>query len=102
MIRQGDVWWAEAEDKRRPVLIVSRSEAIPVLSRIVVAPLTRTVRGIPTEIPFGPEDGVPATSAASFDNLQPIDRRLLTERVAAISPLRRGEICRALAALADC
>ena len=41
---QGELWWAEAEDKRRPVLVVSRSEAIPVLTWIIVAPVTRTVR----------------------------------------------------------
>lgn len=101
-MRQGEVWWAEAEDNRRPVLIVSRSEAIPVLARVVVAPLTRTARGIPTEVSFGPEDGVPTDSSASFDNLQPISRRLLSERLAPAGPTTRSEICRALAALADC
>ena len=100
--RQGDVWWAEAESQRRPVLVVTRSDAIPVLDRIVVAPLTRTVRGIPTEIPFGPDDGLPVACAATFDNVQPISRRLLTEHVTALDPLRRGEICAALGALADC
>lgn len=49
--RQGEVWWAEAEDKRRPVLVVTRSEAIPVLSWLVVAPVTRSVRAIPTHFP---------------------------------------------------
>lgn len=100
--RQGEVWWAEAEDKRRPVLIVTRSDAVPALSRVVIAPLTRTVRGIPTEIPFGPDDGLPIECAASFDNLQPINRRLLTRRVAAAGAGRRREICAALDALADC
>ena len=100
--RQGDVWWAQAEDKRRPVLVITRSDAIPVLERVVVAPLTRTVRGIPTEVRFGPEDGLPADCAASFDNLQPISRRLLTERLTALDVVRRSEICAALAALADC
>jgi mRNA interferase MazF len=47
---QGEVWWAQADDKRRPVLVVTRSDAIPVLTRLIVAPVTRTVRGIPTEI----------------------------------------------------
>ena len=47
--RQGEIWWAEAEDKRRPVLVVTRSEALPVLTWVVVAPVTRTVRQIPTE-----------------------------------------------------
>jgi len=100
--RQGDVWWAEAEDKRRPVLVVTRSEAVAVLDRIIVAPLTRTVRDIPTEVRFEPGDGVPVRSAASFDNVQPISRSLLTERLTTLAPGRRYEICAALAALADC
>lgn len=100
--RQGEVWWAEAEDKRRPVLIVTRSDAIAVLHRLIIAPVTRTVRGIPTEVPLGPEDGLPEECVASFDNLQPINRRLLTERVGGLDPARGGEICRSLEALADC
>jgi mRNA interferase MazF len=100
--RQGDVWWAEAEDKRRPVLIVTRSEAIPVLRRLVVAPVTRTVRTIPTEIALGTEEGLPVGCAASFDNLQPVNRHLLTERIGALSISRRREVCHALDALADC
>lgn len=100
--RQGEVWWAEAEDKRRPVLVITRSDAIAVLSRVVVAPVTRTVRRIPTEIRFGPDDGLPTDCAASFDNLQPINRHLLTERLGALDAARRREICAALAALADC
>ena len=48
--RQGEIWWAEAEHERRPVLVVTRSEAVPVLSGIVVAPITRTVRRISTEM----------------------------------------------------
>jgi mRNA interferase MazF len=99
---QGDVWWAEAEDKRRPVLVVTRSEAVPVLSWILVAPVTRTVRGIPTEVPLGPPDGLPAEGAASFDNLQPIRRSFLVDRLGRLGPSRRLEICDALAALADC
>ena len=99
--RQGEIWWAEAEDKRRPVLVVTRSEAIPVLGWIVVAPVTRTIRGIPTEVPVGPGEGLPIDSVASFDNLQPIRRSFLAQRVGAlVSP--RAEICRALGALADC
>lgn len=100
--RQGDVWWAEADGKRRPVLVITRSDAIPVLNRLVVAPVTRTVRQIPTEVQLGPDDGLSTDCAASFDNLQPINRHLLTERVAALGGARRHEICAALAALADC
>lgn len=98
--RQGEIWWAEAEVKRRPVLIVTRSEAAPVLTWLVVAPVTRTLRNIATEVPLGPEHGLRMPCAAAFDNLQPIRRSFLTERVGQLSD-RRG-ICDALAALADC
>jgi len=98
---QGDVWWAEAEDKRRPMLIVTRTEAIPVLTWILVAPVTRTIRGIPTEVNLDIDDGMPAPCVAAFDNLQPIRKAFLTEFVGSISH-RRSEVCRALSALADC
>ena len=98
---QGDVWWAEAEEQRRPVLVVTRSEAIPVLSRILVAPVTRTVRGIPTELPLDADDGLPEPCAASFDNLQPIRKSFLTDRLGS-GRNRRSESCTALEALADC
>lgn len=100
--RQGDVWWAEADDKRRPVLVVTRNEAIPVLTGLVVAPVTRTVREIPTEVSLGRAEGLPVECAASFDNLQMVKRHLLTERLGALSSERRHEVCHALDALADC
>lgn len=99
---QGEVWWAEAEDKRRPVLVVTRDEAIPVLRWITVAPVTRTVRGIPTEVALGPDQGLPEPCAAAFDNVQPIRRTFLTERVGELGAQQREEICRALRALSDC
>ena len=101
MPAQGEVWWAEAEDKRRPVLVVTRTEAIPVLAWILVAPVTRTIRNIPTEVNLGVDDGMPAPCVATFDNLQPIRKTFLTEFVGSIS-YRRSEVCRALSALADC
>jgi mRNA interferase MazF len=99
---QGEIWWAEAEDKRRPVLVVTRNEAVPVLHRIIVAPVTRTVRGIPTEVALGPAHGLAEDCVASFDNLQPIGRRFLTERVGHLGIDEQQEICRALRALSDC
>jgi mRNA interferase MazF len=99
--RQGEIWWAETEEKRRPVLVVTRSEAVEVLTGIVVAPVSRTVRGIPTEIHLGQNEGLGIECAASFDNLQPILRSALTERVGALG-VRGEEICAALRALADC
>lgn len=100
--RQGEIWWAQADGKRRPVLIVTRSEAVPVLHRVLVAPVTRTVRAIPTEISLGEAEGLAVACAASFDNLQPLSRHLLGGRAGALPAPRSGEICRALSALADC
>jgi mRNA interferase MazF len=100
--RQGEVWWAEAEDKRRPVLVVSRSEAAAVLTWLIVAPVTRSVRAIPTHLPLGLEEGLDIPCAASFDSLQPIRRSFLTRRVGGLDPARRPELCGALRALADC
>lgn len=99
---QGEIWWAEAEDKRRPVLVVTRSDAVPVLTWIVVAPVTRTVRAVPTEVRLGAGHGLSEECAASFDNMQPIRRSFLTERVGALGIEELDEICRALRALADC
>ena len=98
---QGEIWWAEAEDKRRPVLVVTRSEAVPVLTGIVVAPVTRTVRKIPTEVLLGEDEGLGVECAASFDNLQRIRRSALVERIGHLGP-RREEICTSLRALTDC
>ena len=98
---QGEIWWAQAEDKRRPVLVITRSEAIPVLDWIVVAPITRTIRGIPTEVNLDTEDGLGAPCVAAFDNIQPIRKTFLTEFVGSISQ-RRTDICQAVAALTDC
>ena len=99
---QGEVWWAEAEDQRRPVLVCTRSEAIPILTAIVVAPVSRTVRGIPTEVMLGREEGLEIECAASLDNLQTIHRGALTSRLGTLNSVRRSELCEALRATSDC
>ena len=103
VIAQGDVFWCESpDDKRRPVLVITRTEAAALLGTVVVAPITRTVRNIPTEIALGADEGLADECAASFDNLRPARVSMLTERVGALGPLRQHEICQSLAALADC
>lgn len=101
--QRGEVWWAEvAEAGRRPFLVLTRTRAIPVLHSIIAAPLTRTARGIPTELSLGPEDGVPTDCAASFDNIRVIPKDLLTERVCTLDPIRMLEVCAALRTAVDC
>lgn len=99
--RQGEIWWAETEDKRRPVLVITRSEAIPVLTGIVVAPVTRTIRDIPSEVRLGSDENLEVECVASFENLQRILRSSLTRRIGDLGQ-RRSEICWAIQAATDC
>jgi mRNA interferase MazF len=101
--RRGEVWWGEIEDVgRRPFLVMSRSAAIPVLNTVLVAPITRTVRGIPTEVGLGVDDGMPSDCAASFDNLRVVPKAYLVDRVCSLDSIRMIEVCRALRAAVDC
>ncbi len=99
--QQGEIWWAESEDKRRPVLVVTRSEAIAVLAGIVVAPVTRTIRGIPSEVRLGTDENLEVECVASFDNLQRVLRSSLTSRIGNLGQ-RSNELCRAMKAAIDC
>ena len=56
-------------DKRRPVLILTRSDVIDRLNEIIVAPATRTIRGLATEVVLSPEDGMPVLFALNFDHV---------------------------------
>lgn len=88
--------------KSRPVLVVSRNEAIPVLNNIVVAPVTSTLRPVPTNVAVGPGEGLDHDCVAVFDNVASVPKSVLTVRLGALGAPRRSELCRALATLADC
>lgn len=101
--RRGEVWWAEIADVgRRPFLVMTRDAGIQVLTSVLAAPVTRTVRRIPTELRLGPEDGMPTECAASFDNLRVVPKANLVDRAAALDPLRMFQACAALRAAVDC
>lgn len=100
---RGEVWWFEDPDLgRRPGLVLTRDAAIPVLRWVLVAPVTRTVRGIPTELLLDADDGMPEPCAAAFDNVRPVRRSLLVERITALSPDRMADACTALRHAVDC
>jgi mRNA interferase MazF len=87
---------------RRPVLVLTRDEAIARLRNVVVALITRTVRGIESEVQLGPGDGMPVECAVSLDNLRAVPRALLTETITRLDATRMHAICRALAVATDC
>jgi mRNA interferase MazF len=88
--------------KRRPVLVVSRDEVIPVLNNVVVAPATSTIRSIATCIPVGADEGIDHDSVAMFDNLAAVPKSVLTTRLGSLGADGRLRICHTLEAMANC
>lgn len=101
-IEQGEIWWGEASaSKGRPYLVLTRDEAIPVLRTVLVAPISRTIRRIPTEIPLGISEGLPVASVATMDGVLTFPKSMLVRRMGALAPERRHELGDALAAAID-
>jgi mRNA interferase MazF len=97
------VWWGELpQTGRRPFLVMTRDAAIPVLNTVIAAPVTRTVRGIPTEVRLDPADGMPEECAASFDNLRVVPKSHLVSRICALDVVRMAEACAAAGAALGC
>ena len=100
---RGEIWWGEAPDaKGRPFLVLTRDEAIPVLRTLLVAPVTRTIRRIPTEVPLGLDEGFQTECVAALDATTVFPRSMLARRIGTLAPTRMHELCDALAAAADC
>ena len=101
---RGDIWWCELpETARRPVVVLSRDAAIPRLRRVVIAPCTTTVRGLPSEVTLDPsEDPIPRTSAVNLDSIESVSVGTLTHRLGRLSDQRVREICEALNVAVDC
>jgi len=84
--RQGEVWWADlpAPAGRRPVLVLTRTSAIRQLTNVTVAPLTRTIRYLETEVVLSPHDGMPSLCAVSLDNILTVPQGTLDARLATL------------------
>jgi mRNA interferase MazF len=103
VVARGELWWGEAPDEKgRPFLVVSRDAANAVMQRVLVAPVSRRIRGIPSELPVGIQEGLPVASVATFDNLRPFPKAMLVRRLGALGPRRRHELCAVAAATLDC
>ncbi|MEW6365054.1 MAG: type II toxin-antitoxin system PemK/MazF family toxin [Acidobacteriota bacterium] len=89
-MKRGEVWWAEMPPPagRRPVLLLSRDEAYSLRNLVIVAPVTTRVRGIPAEVPLGPQDGLQKACVVNLDVLATIDKACLRAFVSQLSPAR--------------
>jgi mRNA interferase MazF len=103
VVRRGDVCWLElAEEGRRPVCVLTRDAALPVLRNVTVALVTRTVRGIPTEVALTRRDGMPEDCAITLDNVRTVPKAMLTEKILSLSGAQMHGVCRALAVATGC
>ena len=89
-------------DKARPVLILTRGSAIRYLTRVTIAPITSTIRGVPSEVVVGPDDGVKQASAVNLHSLITVSKAGIGRRVARLGDDRMREVCRALAFALEC
>jgi mRNA interferase MazF len=99
-MRRGEVRWYSFEppDKRRPVLILTRTSALSFLSGVTVAPISSTVRDIPTEVFLTPQDdGAPSSCAINLDNVQTVAKSRLGALITTLSAERMVEVELALA-----
>jgi mRNA interferase MazF len=98
VVKRGEIWWAELEPPagRRPVLLLSRDEAYSVRDLVIVAPVTTRIRHIPSEVPLGPEDGLPKSCVVNLDTITTIAKAGLRERLTTLSADKRRAVDGAL------
>lgn len=101
-LHRGEIWFAATPDGDRPVLVLTRDPVAARIGWVVVALVTRTVRGLVSELPLTPADGLPTDCVVNFDNLHTIPSDTFRRRIAALTPARLAEACRTLAAATGC
>lgn len=104
VIERGDVrlYTFPAPDKPRPVLVLTRRSAIGYLARVSVAPITSSIRGVPSEVVLDMEDGMKQPCAINLHNVVTVSKNGLGRRVAHLSPEKMRSVCRALGFALGC
>jgi mRNA interferase MazF len=103
-VSHGDIWLYDfaAPDKRRPVLVISRQAVIPLLRTVMVAPITSSIHGVPSEVPVDVEDGLKHASVVNLDHVQTVEKRRLRRYIGHLSQERMARVCAALAVATGC
>lgn len=102
-MRRGDIWFAATPGGDRPVCVLTRDSVADRIGSVVVAALTRTRRGIISELELtAAEDGVPTDCVVSFDNIHTLPRTAFRRPIARLSQSRLQQVCRTLAASTGC
>lgn len=96
-MRRGDVRWAEHPDwPRRPALILTRDEAINRLHEVFVVLATTNIRGLPTEVDLGPDDGMPRACVLNADHVASLPKGYLGDLITTLRAEKLADVCRAL------
>ena len=102
-MQRGEIWFAETPGGDRPVLILTRDPVADRIGAVVVAALTRTVRGLVSELVLtAADDGVPTDCVVNFDNLHTIPREAFRRHLATLSRPRLAECCTVLRDATGC
>ena len=98
IVRRGEVRWYNfgRPDKKRPVVILTRDSALEYLGEATVAPVTRTIRDIPSEVVLTPADGLPAECAINLDHVQTVTKQKLGGLIATLDENKMKSVRRAL------
>ena len=103
-LNRGEIWLHSFKppDKRRPVLVLSRQEVIDLLDTVIVASITSTRRGGPSEVAVGIDEGLKHDSVVNLDHLHTVEKGRLRHFVGTMSPEGMRRVCRALAIATGC
>jgi mRNA interferase MazF len=103
-LNRGEIWLFEFKrpDKRRPVLVITRQEVIPLLRTVMVAPITSSIRGAPSEVIVGVDEGLKHDSAVNLDHVQTVAKTGLRKYVGRLPRDKMAQVCRALAIATGC
>jgi mRNA interferase MazF len=95
---RGEVWWADLPQPvgRRPVLILTRSNAVARRNQVVVAQITRTVHRVKSEVSLSQGDGMPRACVVNCDVLLTVPKSRLARRITALSTAKLDEVHLAL------
>ena len=103
-VNRGEIWMHafRKPDKRRPVVVLSRQDVIPLLATVIVAPVTSTIHGVPSEVLVGIEDGLKQDSAVNLDHVQTVERSSLHSYVGRLERGKMRLVCEALTVATAC
>jgi len=97
-MKRGEIRWYKFKtpDKKRPVLILTRNSILEYLGEVTVAPITSTIRDIPSEVLLSKSDGMPRDCVINFDHIQTVSKRKIGSLISSLSPERLKEVREAI------